>query len=137
MRMQKSELAQKINKLKGVVPKRTTMPVLQGILVRDGYLIANNMEMTVRAKVEGAEGESFIIPMKAFELIANLPNGEVEIASDQAGSITIRADKIKNRYQTMDPEIFPLNDDIGDAEMEFALDSRALLGSMKRVSYAI
>ena len=46
MKIQKTDLAQKLNKIKGVVPKKTTMPVLQGILVRDGYLIASNMEMT-------------------------------------------------------------------------------------------
>lgn len=36
MKIQKTDLAQKLNKIKGVVPKKTTMPVLQGILVRDG-----------------------------------------------------------------------------------------------------
>ena len=79
MKIQKTDLAQKLNKIKGVVPKKTTMPVLQGILVRDGYLIASNMEMTVKAKIEGTEGESFIIPERAFDLINNLPDGEMEI----------------------------------------------------------
>ena len=31
MKIQKTDLAQKLNKIKGVVPKKTTMPVLQGI----------------------------------------------------------------------------------------------------------
>ncbi len=56
MKIQKIELAQKLNKIKGVVPKKTTLPVLQCILVRDCYLIASNMEMTVEAKIEGTEG---------------------------------------------------------------------------------
>ena len=30
MKIQKTDLAQKLNKIKGVVPKKTTMPVLQG-----------------------------------------------------------------------------------------------------------
>jgi DNA polymerase III beta subunit len=137
MKIQKTELAQKINKLKGVVPKRTTMPVLQGILVRDGYLIANNMEMTVKAKIEGAEGETFIIPMKAFDLISNLPDGEVEIEPGKERTITIKAEKIKNKYQTMDPANFPLNDVAGEDGNEFTIKSSLLLESMKRVSYAI
>ena len=89
MKIQKSELAQKINKIKSVVPKKSTMPILQGILVKDGYLIANNMEMTIKAKIEGAEGECFIIPMKAFDLINNLPNGEIEIVAAN-NNITIK-----------------------------------------------
>ena len=136
MKIQKAELAQKINKIKGVVPKKTTMPVLQGILVKDGYLIANNMEMSVKAKIEGIEDESFIIPMKAFDLINNLPNGEVEIIPDGA-NITIKAAKIKNKYQTMDPSLFPNAEVPGENEHEIVLDSKALLESMKRVSYAI
>ena len=136
MKIQKVELAQKINKIKGVVPKKTTMPVLQGILVKDGYLIANNMEMSVKAKIEGIEDECFIIPMKAFDLINNLPNGEVEITPDGT-NITIKAAKIKNKYQTMDPSLFPDAEVPGENEHEIVLDSKALLESMKRVSYAI
>ena len=97
MKLQKAELAQKLNKIKGVVPKKTTMPVLQGVLVMDGYLIANNTEMTVKAKIEGIEGESFIIPEKAFDLINNLPDGEMEISATANNTITIKADKIKNK----------------------------------------
>ena len=109
MVVQKSELAQKISKLKNVVPKTPTISALQGILVQDGYLIANNMEMAVKAKLEGMEGEAFIIPMKAFDLISNLPEGEVEITAAD-GAITIKAEKIKNTYRTLDPDTFPMNE---------------------------
>ena len=36
MKLQKAELAQKLNKIKGVVPKNTNTPILQGILVSGG-----------------------------------------------------------------------------------------------------
>lgn len=136
MKIQKTELAQKLNKIKGVVPKKTTMPVLQGILVRDGYLIANNMEMTVKAKIEGAEGESFIIPERAFDLISNLPDGEVDISVTAANIMTIKADKIKNKYQTMDPAQFPATA-VQEEGSELTIKADTLLESMKRVSYAV
>lgn len=75
MRIQKTVLAQKLNQIKGVVSKNTTMPILQGVLVKDGYLIASNLEMTIRAKIPGANEECFIIPERAFDLINNLPEG--------------------------------------------------------------
>lgn len=136
MKIQKTELAQKLNKIKGVVPKKTTMPVLQGILVRDGYLIANNMEMTVKAKIEGTEGESFIIPERAFDLINNLPDGEMEISVAANNIITIKADKIKNKYQTLDPAQFPATAS-QDEGNELTIKAETLLESMKRVSYAV
>ena len=136
MKIQKTDLAQKLNKIKGVVPKKTTMPVLQGILVRDGYLIANNMEMTVKAKIEGTEGESFIIPERAFDLINNLPDGEMEISVAAGNIITIKADKIKNKYHTLDPAQFPTTAS-QDEGSELRIKAEMLLESMKRVSYAV
>lgn len=136
MKIQKTELAQKLNKIKGVVPKKTTMQVLQGILVRDGYLIANNMEMTVKAKIEGIEGESFIIPERAFDLINNLPDGEIEISVAANNIITIKADKIKNKYQTMDPAQFPATASQEEGS-ELTIKADMLLESIKRVSYAV
>jgi len=137
MKIQKTELAQKISKLKSVVPKQTATQVLQGILVKDGCLIASNMEMTVKAKIEGADGESFIIPAKAFDLIANLPDGEVEIAPGKDNTIKISAEKIKNTYQTMDSVLFPLPELPEGNENDVMVESEKLLASMKRVSYAI
>lgn len=136
MKIQKAELAQKISKLKGVVPKKTKMPVLQGILVQNGYFIANNIEMTVKAKIDGIEDETFIIPAKAFDLIGNLPDGEVEIAPEK-DTITIKADKIKNKYQTMKPESFPVNDVMCEDNSEITIRSEVLLESMRRVFYSI
>ena len=136
MKIQKTDLAQKLNKIKGAVPKKTTMPVLQGILVRDGYLIASNMEMTVKAKIEGTEGESFIIPERAFDLINNLPDGEMEISVAAGNIITIKADKIKNKYQTLDPAQFPATAS-QDNGSELRIKAEMLLESMKRVSYAV
>lgn len=136
MKIPKTELAAKLNKIKGVVPKKTTMQVLQGILVKEGYLIANNMEMTVKAKLEGTEDECFIIPERAFDLISNLPDGEVEISVTAENTITIKADKIKNKYQTMDPKQFPATA-TQKAGNQLTIKANLLLESMKRVSYAV
>lgn len=138
MKIQKTELAQKLNKIKSVVPKKTTQTVLQGILVKDGYLIANNMEMTVKAKIEGTEGESesFIIPERAFDLINNLPEGEVEIVTSAKETITIKADKIKNKYRTMKAELFPIPPEWEEGS-ELSIESDILLKAMRHVSYAI
>ncbi len=136
MKIQKADLAQKLNKIKGVVPKKALRPALQGILVKDGYLIANNLEMAVKAKIGGAEGETFIIPERAFDLINNLPDGEMEISAAAGNIITIKTDKIKNKYQTMDPAQFPATASHDDGS-GLRIKAEMLLESMKRVSYAV
>lgn len=137
MKIQKAELAQKIGKLKGIVPKKTMTPILQGILVKDGYLIASNAEMTVKTKLEGIEDECFIIPAKAFDLINNLPDGEIEITAEKNEVITIKAKKIRNKYKTMNPELFPTNKAIEENGAEFTISSEMLFESMKKILYSI
>lgn len=136
MKIQKTELAAKLNKIKGVVPKKGTNAVLHNVLVKDGYLIASDMAMTVRAKLEEAGQETFLIPERAFDLIENLPKGEVEITAGRDNAIEIRADKIKNSYDTMDPLMFPGINDLEEGE-ELTVDAAILLESIKRVAYAI
>lgn len=136
MKIQKAELARKLNRIKGVVPKNPTLSVLQGILVTDDYLIASNTEVTVKAKIEGVAGESFIIPERAFNLINNLPDGEIEISGATANIITIKADKIENNYQTLDPVQFPVMAAQEDGS-RLTINADTLMESMKRVAYAI
>lgn len=136
MKIQKKELAQKLNRVKMAVPKKPIQAALQGVLVKDGYLIGSNLETTIRAKLEGTERECFIIPERAFDLINNLPDGEVDISVSSKNTMTIKADRIKNKYQTMSPEQFPVVS-AWENEKELSIDADILLESMKRVSYAI
>lgn len=136
MKIQKMELATKMNKIKGVVPKKGTKEILHNILVKDNYLIASDMAMTVKAKLEGAGQETFLIPERAFDLIDNLPNGEAEISVGQDNVMKIKADKIKNSYHTMDPLMFPKINDLEEGE-ELTIDAGIILESIKRVAYAI
>ncbi len=136
MKIQQTELAAKLNKIKGVVPKKTTLPVLRGILVKEGYLIANNLEMTVKVKVEGIGDECFIIPERAFDLINNLPDGEIDISVKAGNTIVIKADKIQNKYQTVDAEQFPVTG-IHKDEKRLTIKADVLSNAIKRVSYAI
>lgn len=137
MKVDKAELSQKIGKLKGVVPKKSNTPVMQSILVKDGYLIGSNQELTVQAKLEGAESESFLIPAKAFDLIQNLPDGEVEITSDTDHVITIKAGKIKNTFASMDPKLFNVVEESKEEYTTMTVDSKELKECMSHVLYAV
>lgn len=138
MKMQKEELSQKLTKLKSVVPKMPSIPALKGVLFKNNYLIANNMEMAVKTKIEGtgSSEESFIIPERAFDLINNLPDGEIEIKTVKEGILTIKANKIRNEYSTLDPELFP-ESEVTERGNKFSIQADILLESIKRVAYAV
>lgn len=98
MKVQKYEIARVIDKLKSIVQKNDQFPALGGILVKDGYLIASNSEITMKVKLEASEGSYFIIPMKAFDLIKNLPDGEIDISATDKNVVMIKIGAIKNKY---------------------------------------
>lgn len=106
MKVQKYEIARVIDKLKSIVQKNDQFPALGGILVKDGYLIASNSEITMQVKLEASEGSYFIIPMKAFDLIKNLPDGEIDISATDKNVVMIKIGAIKNKYQSYPPEEF-------------------------------
>ena len=106
MKVQKYEIARVIDKLKSIVQKNDQFPALGGILVKDGYLIASNSEITMKVKLEASEGSYFIIPMKAFDLIKNLPDGEIDISATDKNVVMIKIGAIKNKYQSYPPEEF-------------------------------
>lgn len=95
MKVQKYEIARVIDKLKSIVQKNDQFPALGGILVKDGYLIASNSEITMKVKLEASEGSYFIIPMKAFGLIKNLPDGEIDISATDKNAVMIKIGAIK------------------------------------------
>ena len=107
MRINKSELSKKIGQLKGIVPSRPTIEALKGVLCSDGYLIASDTNLTVKAKLEGMEEETepFIIPAKAFDFIGSLPDGELEVSVSK-GNLVIKTGKIKNQFKTLGAELF-------------------------------
>lgn len=136
MNVQKYEIARVIDKLKSVVQKNDQFPALGGILVKNGYLIASNSEITMKVKLEASEGNHFIIPMKAFDLIKNLPDGEVDISSTDQNVVLIKTRGIKNKYQSYPPEEF-IFDITEDPEAEgVQLNGKKIMEAIGYVIYA-
>lgn len=138
MKIEKNELSGKIGQLKSIVPSRTTIEALKGVLCADGYLIASDTNLTVKAKLEGIEEETepFIIPAKAFDFINSLPDGELDI-SIKSGNIVIKTGKIKNQFKTLDAALFAYTKSI-DTEAEPAkISALKLKKAIDHVLYAV
>ena len=136
MRIQKEILAAKISRLKAIVPKQTTMAVMQGILISDGWMTATNMELTVKTILDGADpGERMIIPADAFDLIANLPSGVLELTGNKE-SIRICMDSIENEFSTFDPDQFPFSHTT-ESDSVVTLDADEFMEHLANVLWAV
>ena len=136
MKLKKYELVRAIDKVKSVVQKNPQIPALGGVLIKEGYAIAANGEMTIQVKLEGTEDESFIIPMKAFDLIKNLPEGDVEIICDDKNVVTIKMEKIKNSYQSFPAENFMYDKTETGDEEGIVLPGTLLMEAISHALYA-
>ena len=98
----KSNLAKGVNIVSKAVPSKTTMPILECILVDASTdvikLTANDMELGIETKIEGEIAERGVIALDAkifSEIVRKLPDSDVTIETDASFKTTITCEKAK------------------------------------------
>lgn len=98
----KSELLQGVNTVLKAVPAKTTMPILECILIdtTDGQikLTANDMELGIETKIKGdiLDKGKIALEAKLFsEIVRKLPDSEVTIQTDENFRTLIKCEKAK------------------------------------------
>ena len=98
----KSELLQGVNTVLKAVPAKTTMPILECILIdtTDGQikLTANDMELGIETKIKGdiLDKGKIALEAKLFsEIVRKLPDSEVTIQTDENFRALIKCEKAK------------------------------------------
>lgn len=98
----KSKLVNGVSIVSKAVPSKTTMSILQCILIDARYdeikLIANDMELGIETIIEGTIEEKGMIALDArifFDIIRKLPDNDITIVSDNTLKTTITCEKSK------------------------------------------
>ena len=98
----KSELLKSINISLRAVPVRSTMPVLECILIdathQDIRFITNDMEMGIETRVQGTIDQPGILAINAkmfSDIVRKLPDNNVTIATDENYNVRITCEKAK------------------------------------------
>ena len=98
----KSELSKGVNIVSKAVPTRTTMAILECILIdasaNEIKLTANDMELGIETKIEGEIAERGVIALDAkifSEIVRKLPDSDVTIETDASFKTTITCEKAK------------------------------------------
>lgn len=96
----KSELAKGVNIVMKAVPSKTTMSILECILIdasaNEIKLTANDMELGIETIIEGRIEEKGIIALDAkffSEIVRKLPDNEIVIETDNSFRATITCEK--------------------------------------------
>lgn len=96
----KSNLLRGVNTVIKAVPTRTTMAILECILIdastNEIKLMANDLELGIETKVEGEIIERGVIALDAkffSEVVRNLPENDVTIETDESFKTVIKCEK--------------------------------------------
>lgn len=109
----KNDLLKGVNTVMKAVPSKTTMPILECILIDASAgeikFTANDMELGIETKVEGTIQEKGIVALEAklfSEIIRKLPDSDVVITSDSNHNTQIVCEKAKFSIMGKDGEDF-------------------------------
>ena len=133
---EKYELARAVEQARDVAARKSIIPALEGVLVKGGYFIRSNAELCIQVKMDGCEAESFILPPVAMDMIKNLPDGEVEIKTNDKYELLIKAGKMKHKCQSFPPDDYAYYQEHSELDSEITLPGKALCDAITRVAYA-
>ena len=106
MKIDKKEIAGKLAKVRSATLAKTPIHAVQGVLVKGNELTANNLKMGITATLPVEFDEAFILSPKAMDMIAALPDGEIEFKRS-ANGIDMLAKGTKSTFTTIPADDFP------------------------------
>ena len=109
----KSDLVKGVNIVSKAVPSKTTMPILECILIDATTDIikftANDMELGIETVVDGSIARKGVVAIDAkifSEIVRKLPDNEVTIETDENLQTTITCEKAKFSISSKSGEDF-------------------------------
>ena len=138
----KDNLIEAINMVQRAVPTRTTIPVLEGILIEVGEelkLTGNDMELGIECEVPAVIEEmgSVVVDSKSFgEIIRKLPDMYVTVKSVSENVINISCGAYSGNYNTISPEGYP-NVMAITSDKEYKIDKQELKKLIKQTIFAV
>lgn len=138
----RDNLIEGINMVQRAVPTRTTIPVLEGILLEVGdelKLTGNDTELGIQYEVPAIIEEigSIVVNSKSFgDIIRKLPDMYVTVKTIENNIIEISSGAVDYKIKTMDPEGYPNVTEI-DSEKQLKISGGDIKNLIKQTIFAV
>src|SRR5574344_1866608 len=111
---EKDKILKAINSVTKAVASKTTMPILEGILIQTNdkeiklttYDLEIGIEYVMECDVE-EQGSTVVNAIMFSEIIRKLPNTNIEIVLNENNLLVIECEGSLYKLATMNPEEFP------------------------------
>ncbi len=125
-------LRQALELIEPVVPKKATLPVLTNVLVSEGRVIANDLEVCIAANFPEADGE-FLLPFRSvLELLKSVPGDEKLSVTREEKMLNLAWAGGKASYPVPEPEDYPSFPDI-ETMVARSIEGDALVAALNAV----
>ena len=126
VRVQKLREAMKL--LEPAIPRKTALPVLHNVLLKDGKAVAGNMEVFVFIDLPEADIECLIPHKPVMQLLKYVPGNET-LTIEADGEITFSWDGGKSSYPRVKTEEYPPEPELV-AKAEATMDGNELIPAL-------
>jgi DNA polymerase-3 subunit beta len=142
-KVKKKDFHTAIQNLIGVVPPKTTIPILSNLLLElEGNtlsLLGTDLEVSVstRLEVQGDKNGSVAVPAKIlFEIVRELPEIAIEFVCDEENKVTLNTPKGFYRLSGEAKEDFP-RIQIDDDQIAFSIDAEKFSEMIDKTIFAV
>lgn len=140
--VRKTDLLKELQLFQGIVERKNTIPILANVLLdargEEMRMAATDLEVGLRGSCAASVGKpgALTLPAKKFfEIVKELPETDVRIEEEKAGTVKVAADRFESRMQTLPKEDFPTMAEPGDGGV--VLDRKALREMVAKTQFAI
>lgn len=142
-KIEKDQFLKSLQKIQGIVEKRTSMPILSNVLLEaaENSLIVTATDLEVGMKsIYSAEvatpGKITVSAKKLYEIVKELPNQPISFLTKDNDWVEIKCGKVQFNIVGLSSDEFPYFPDVKEENL-FEIETSLLRGMIEKTSYAI
>ena len=135
MQIRVDRLREALRLVQPAIPRKSVLPVLKNILLRDGQAIANDLEVMVILELPEVEGEYLIPHHSALELLKYVPGNELLSIEQSKKKIEFSWEGGKASYDAVDPKEYPPLPEVKERARGVVDGDRLVKALMSAVDY--
>ena len=132
MQVRVQKLREVMKLLEPAIPKKTALPILHNVLLKDGKAVAGNLEVFVFIDLPEADVECLIPHKPVMQLLKYVPGNET-LTIEANKEISFSWDGGKSSYPRVKPDEYPPTPELV-VKTEGAIDGNTLIAALTSIS---
>jgi len=142
-RIEKELFLKALQKIQGIVEKRTSMPILSNVLLeateKSLLVTATDLEVGMKSSYQAevvSTGKITVSAKKLYEIVKELPNQPIQFLTKDNDWVEIKCGKVQFNIVGLSSDEFPYFPDVKEENL-FEIEGPLLRGMLERTAYAI